>query len=103
MTNHLRIRCRPQISSTRRCPSEKVRPVRQSMVSPAIETAPDAGRILVISLAGIGDTLIATPFIHELRANFPDAAIDAFVLWAGSKDLLEGNPHLSAPSLMRFF
>jgi len=66
------------------------------MVSPAFATAPDAGRILVISLAGIGDTLIATPFIHELRANFPDATIDAFVLWAGSKDLLEGNPHLNA-------
>jgi len=65
------------------------------MVSPAIETAPDAGRILVISLAGIGDTLIATPFIHELRANFPDATIDAFVLSAGSRGLLEGNPHLN--------
>jgi ADP-heptose:LPS heptosyltransferase len=66
------------------------------MVSPAFETAQDARRILVISLAGIGDTLIATPFIHELRANFPDATIDAFVLWVGSKDLLEGNPHLNA-------
>jgi ADP-heptose:LPS heptosyltransferase len=53
-------------------------------------------KILVNSLAGIGDTLIATPFIHELRANFPDATIDAFVLWAGSKDILEGNPHLNA-------
>jgi ADP-heptose:LPS heptosyltransferase len=66
------------------------------MVSPAFATAPDAGRILVISLAGIGDTLIATPFIHELRANFPDATIEAFVLYPGSKDLLEGNPHLNA-------
>jgi len=66
------------------------------MASPAIAMVPDAGRILVISLAGIGDTLIATPFIHELRANFPDTTIDAFVLWAGSKDLLEGNPHLNA-------
>jgi ADP-heptose:LPS heptosyltransferase len=52
-------------------------------------------KILVISLAGIGDTLLATPFIHELRANFPDATIDALVLWAGSKDLLECNPHLN--------
>jgi ADP-heptose:LPS heptosyltransferase len=53
-------------------------------------------KILVIALSGIGDTLIATPFIHELRANFPDAVIDALVLWAGSKDLLEGNPYLNA-------
>jgi ADP-heptose:LPS heptosyltransferase len=52
-------------------------------------------KILVISLAGIGDTLLATPLIHELRANFPDAQIDALVLWAGSKDILEGNPHLN--------
>jgi ADP-heptose:LPS heptosyltransferase len=51
-------------------------------------------KILVISLAGIGDTLIATPLIHELRANFPDAEVDALVFWAGSRDLLAGNPHL---------
>lgn len=53
-------------------------------------------KILVISLAGIGDSLLATPLIHELRANFPTAQIDALVLWAGSKDVLEGNPHLNA-------
>jgi ADP-heptose:LPS heptosyltransferase len=52
-------------------------------------------KILVISLAGIGDTLFATPLIHELRANFPDAEVDAFVLWPGSRDALEGNPHLN--------
>jgi ADP-heptose:LPS heptosyltransferase len=52
--------------------------------------------ILVISLAGIGDTLFATPLIHELRLNYPQARIDAFVLWTGSKHLLEGNPHLNA-------
>ncbi|HEY5909414.1 MAG TPA: glycosyltransferase family 9 protein [Verrucomicrobiae bacterium] len=51
--------------------------------------------ILVISMAGIGDTILATPLIHELRANFPQARIDALVLWAGSKDILEGNPHLN--------
>lgn len=46
-------------------------------------------------MAGIGDVLLATPLIHELRANFPDATIDALVLWSGSKDLLENNPHLN--------
>jgi ADP-heptose:LPS heptosyltransferase len=51
-------------------------------------------KLLVISLAGIGDTLLATPLIHELRLNFPQARIDALTLWVGSKDLLEGNPHL---------
>jgi ADP-heptose:LPS heptosyltransferase len=53
-------------------------------------------RILVISLAGIGDTLFATPLIHELRANFPNAVLDALVMWPGSRDVLSGNPHLNA-------
>jgi len=52
-------------------------------------------KILVISLAGIGDTLIATPLIRELRANFPAATIDALVMWPGAKDLLEHNPHVN--------
>jgi ADP-heptose:LPS heptosyltransferase len=52
-------------------------------------------KILVISLAGIGDTLIATPLLHELRANFPDATIDALVMWPGAKDLLEHNPNVN--------
>ena len=51
-------------------------------------------KILVISLAGIGDALLATPLIHELRANFPDVTIDALVFWAGARDLLANNPHL---------
>lgn len=52
-------------------------------------------KILVISLAGIGDTLMATPLIHELRANFPDATIDALVMTPGARDVLGGNPHLN--------
>ncbi len=53
-------------------------------------------KILIISFAGIGDSLLATPLIHALRHQFPATAIDALVMWAGSKDLLEGNPHLNA-------
>lgn len=52
-------------------------------------------KILVIAMAGIGDALIATPLIRELRANFPDATIDALVRWPGARDLLENNPHLN--------
>lgn len=52
-------------------------------------------KILVISLAGIGDVLIATPFIHELRANFPGATIDVLTKEKGAKDFLENNPHVS--------
>jgi heptosyltransferase-2 len=52
-------------------------------------------KLLVISLAGIGDTLLATPLLHELRLNFPNATLDAFVMWGGARELLEGNPHLN--------
>ena len=52
-------------------------------------------KILLISLAGIGDTLLATPLIHELRANFPAATIDLLTKEAGARDLLENNPHLN--------
>jgi len=52
-------------------------------------------KILVISLAGNGDTLFATPLLHELRLNFPGATIEALVRWAPARDLLAGNPHLN--------
>ena len=52
-------------------------------------------KILVISFAGIGDTLFATPLIHELRANIPRATIDVFVRWTGAKNLLDNNPNLN--------
>ncbi len=52
-------------------------------------------KILVISLAGNGDTLLATSFMHELRANFPDATIDVLVRWPGAADLLKGNPNVN--------
>jgi len=53
-------------------------------------------RILVISLAGIGDTLQATPVLHELRLQFPAARIDVAVLWPGSAQLLEGNRRIDS-------
>lgn len=52
-------------------------------------------KILVISLAGIGDTLMATPILHELRVQFPEAEIRALVLWRSAAALLAGNPHLN--------
>src|SRR5207247_718304 len=81
------------------------------MVNP--EPKHSGAKILVISLAGIGDTLCATPLIHELRLNFPAASVDALVRWRGAGDILEGNPHLnrvfqrdllaeSTPSALRF-
>jgi len=54
-------------------------------------------KILVISLAGIGDTLLSTPLLHGLRLNFPSAQIDVLVMQgAGARELLEGNPHITS-------
>jgi ADP-heptose:LPS heptosyltransferase len=52
-------------------------------------------KILVISLAGIGDTLIATPLLRELRENYPAATIDVLVKEAGARDFLERNPNVN--------
>ena len=52
-------------------------------------------KILVLSLAGIGDTLMATPVLHELRAQFPDAELDVLVMWSGAAQILGGNPHIT--------
>ncbi len=46
-------------------------------------------------MAGIGDTLLSTPLLRELRLNFPTATIDTLAMWAGSRDLLENNPHVN--------
>lgn len=51
-------------------------------------------RILVLSLSGIGDTLMATPLLHELRLQYPAASIDVLVLWAGAAEVLRGNPNV---------
>ncbi len=52
-------------------------------------------KILVISIAGIGDSLIATPLIEELRNNFPKAELDVFVMWEQAKKILENNPNIN--------
>jgi ADP-heptose:LPS heptosyltransferase len=51
-------------------------------------------KILVISLAGVGDTLMITPLLHELKMNFPESKIDILVMWGSSKGILKGNPHV---------
>src|SRR5258706_37577 len=52
-------------------------------------------KILIISLAGIGDTLLATPLIRVLREQRPEAAIDLLARWSGARDLLAGNPYIN--------
>ncbi|HKQ37264.1 MAG TPA: glycosyltransferase family 9 protein, partial [Verrucomicrobiae bacterium] len=42
-----------------------------------------------------GDTLLATPLIHELRHQLPLAQIDVAVMWPDARDFLQTNPHIS--------
>lgn len=49
-------------------------------------------QILVISLAGIGNTLFFTPAFRLLRETFPEAHVAALVMFKGAKELLETNP-----------
>lgn len=57
---------------------------------------PPPRRILAISLAGAGDTLLATPLLRELRTAFPAAEIDVLTMQgAAPREVLDGNPALS--------
>jgi heptosyltransferase-3 len=51
--------------------------------------------ILVICTRRIGDVLLTTPVIRSLRRAYPEAAID-FLLFAGTQEVLTGNPDLRA-------
>lgn len=49
-------------------------------------------QILVITLAGIGNTLLSTPALRLLRETFPEAHIAALVMFRGAREILETNP-----------
>lgn len=50
-------------------------------------------RILLIELAGIGDTLLSSPAIRNLRRNYPDSSI-YFLTFAESAELIQKSPYL---------
>ena len=52
-----------------------------------------AEKIVVIDLLYLGDLIFATPFIKNLRDNYPEARID-FVANANFAAIIENNPHL---------
>jgi len=51
-------------------------------------------KILVIKLRAIGDVLLSTPVIKNLKENFPKADID-FLSEPQSEGILKGNPYLN--------
>ncbi len=59
-------------------------------------TGREPSRILAISLAGAGDTLLATPLLAELRTAFPSAEIEVLTMQgAAPREVLEDNPSVS--------
>lgn len=52
-------------------------------------------RILLIQTAFLGDVILATPVLAELKRLFPTAQIDVLVK-KGNEGLLQNNPHLTA-------
>jgi ADP-heptose:LPS heptosyltransferase/glycosyltransferase involved in cell wall biosynthesis len=51
----------------------------------------DIRKILIIKLRGIGDTILATPLISEIRKNFPKSNVTALVRRSSEK-ILHKNP-----------
>jgi ADP-heptose:LPS heptosyltransferase len=51
-------------------------------------------KILVIQTAFIGDVILATPVISELKRIFPESKID-FLLRKGNESLLDNNPFIN--------
>ncbi len=51
-------------------------------------------RILIIRLSSIGDVLLSSPFIRQVRIQFPSARID-FLIKKEFYDLVRYNPHLN--------
>lgn len=50
-------------------------------------------KILVIQLYRIGDALLTTPAVKELKKNFPEATVD-FLAENPAAEILKGNPHI---------
>ncbi len=51
-------------------------------------------RILIIQTAFLGDVILATPVISEMKRLFPESTIDILVK-KGNEVLLQNNPHLN--------
>lgn len=46
-------------------------------------------KILILALSGIGDALMFTPALQVLRTKFPEAEMDALVMYKGVKEIYE--------------
>ena len=60
-------------------------------------------KILVLCLAGVGDVLMATPLLRELRQAYPTAILDVLVMQTTvARDILAGNPNVNTVHYFNF-
>ena len=57
------------------------------------DNLPPIKNILVIKLRDIGDNILCTPLIHNLKQALPNASISVLT-WSYSKPVFEQNPHI---------
>ncbi len=53
----------------------------------------EISKIVIVNLLYLGDLLFSTPFIRNLRKNYPEAQLD-IVVNAKFRDIIKNNPHL---------
>lgn len=59
-------------------------------------------KILVLALSGIGDALMFTPALEAVKTRYPDAEIDAVVMFKGVEDIYKRNPHFNKVTYFNF-
>ena len=57
------------------------------------DNLPSLKNILVIKLRDIGDNILCTPLIHNLKHHLPNVSISVLT-WSYSMPVFEGNPHI---------
>ena len=53
-------------------------------------------KILILALSGIGDALMYTPSLALLRKHYPDAQVDALVMFKGVEDMYKRTGYLDS-------
>lgn len=59
-------------------------------------------KILINALSGIGDALMFSPALKQLKQNLPDSSIDMLVMFKSVKEMYEHNPFLDKIYFINF-
>ena len=59
-------------------------------------------KILILSLPGLGNSLLLTPVLKSLKENEKDCKITVLVMYKSCQEILEGNPYIDEIILFEF-